>query len=291
MEMHQVRYFLAVARTRNFTRAADACNVTQPSLTRAIQKLEAEFGGPLFRRERALTHLTDLGRLMLPHLERAYEAAQQARALARSVERAELMPLSLGLADDIALDGLAEIIGEMERSFPGFALTLVIAPVDQLLVQAMRGEIDTLIAPLPEARPERLDCWPLAEERLGLLLPPGDPRVVPADTAPLAPEALASAALVTLAAPAYPDAAALLPDAIPRHRAGSAAAAAMMVSAGLGIAILGEGAARAHGLAFRPLAGPPLQRTLALAAVAGRQRSPATDAFMKSARARAWATA
>ena len=75
MEMHQVRYFLAVARTLNFTRAAEESNVTQPSLTRAIQKLEEEFGGLLFRRERALTHLTDLGRLMLPHLERAYAAA------------------------------------------------------------------------------------------------------------------------------------------------------------------------------------------------------------------------
>ena len=53
MEMHQVRYFLAVARTLNFTRAADECNVTQPSLTRAIKQLEAELGGDLFRRETA----------------------------------------------------------------------------------------------------------------------------------------------------------------------------------------------------------------------------------------------
>jgi DNA-binding transcriptional LysR family regulator len=48
MEMHQVRYFLAVARTLNFTRAAEECNVTQPSLTRAIKQLEAEFGAICF---------------------------------------------------------------------------------------------------------------------------------------------------------------------------------------------------------------------------------------------------
>lgn len=60
MEMHQVRYFLAAARTLNFTKAAEESNVTQPSLTRAIQKLEEEFGGLLFRRERSLTHLTEL---------------------------------------------------------------------------------------------------------------------------------------------------------------------------------------------------------------------------------------
>ncbi len=52
MEMHQVRYFLALSATLNFTRAAERCNVAQPSLTAAIKKLEAELGGPLFRRER-----------------------------------------------------------------------------------------------------------------------------------------------------------------------------------------------------------------------------------------------
>src|SRR5262245_58089331 len=60
MEMHQVRYFLAVAQELNFSRAAQKCNVSQPSLSRAIQQLEGELGGPLFHRERHLTHLTEL---------------------------------------------------------------------------------------------------------------------------------------------------------------------------------------------------------------------------------------
>ncbi|MGO4758819.1 LysR family transcriptional regulator, partial [Streptomyces sp. 2MCAF27] len=46
--MHQLRYFRAMCRTLNFTRAAAACNVAQPSLTRAIRKLEVELGAPLF---------------------------------------------------------------------------------------------------------------------------------------------------------------------------------------------------------------------------------------------------
>jgi DNA-binding transcriptional LysR family regulator len=58
MEMHQIRYFLAVCETLNFTRAAEQCHVTQPA-TRAIHKLEEELGGLLFRRERHLTHMTD----------------------------------------------------------------------------------------------------------------------------------------------------------------------------------------------------------------------------------------
>ena len=80
MEMHQVRYFLAVTRTLNFTRAADECNVTQPSLTRAIKQLEAELGGDLFRRERPAAQLTELGQRMQPLLQQCYEAASGARA-------------------------------------------------------------------------------------------------------------------------------------------------------------------------------------------------------------------
>ena len=80
MEMHQVRYFLAVARLLNFTRAADECNVTQPSLTRAIKQLEAEMGGDLFRRERPAAQLTELGQRMHPLLQQCYEAASGARS-------------------------------------------------------------------------------------------------------------------------------------------------------------------------------------------------------------------
>src|SRR5512146_73771 len=133
MEMHQVRHFLAVARERSFTRAAEACHVTQPSLTRAIQKLEEEFGGQLFRRERALTHLTELGRLMHPLLERSYEAAQQARRLARQVERAQVSPLALGLAQDVHLPGLPTLFTEVGRAVSGLELALRVSTSAELV--------------------------------------------------------------------------------------------------------------------------------------------------------------
>ena len=84
MEMQQVRYFVALAQTLNFTRAAEQCNVSQPALTRAIQQLEHELGGPLFHRERGNTHLSELGRMMLPYLQRSRKArAQRATKRAR----------------------------------------------------------------------------------------------------------------------------------------------------------------------------------------------------------------
>jgi LysR family transcriptional regulator, hydrogen peroxide-inducible genes activator len=97
MEMHQIRYFLAVSDLLNFTRAAEQCNVTQPALTRAIQKLEEELGGLLFRRERHLTHLTDLGRLVRPQLEQVWRHTETAKTTAQSFLKLESAPLGLGV--------------------------------------------------------------------------------------------------------------------------------------------------------------------------------------------------
>jgi LysR family hydrogen peroxide-inducible transcriptional activator len=68
MEMQHIRYFLALCEERNFTRAAKRCGVAQPSLTRAIARLEKELGVPLFVRSRKTTDLTSLGRALRPHL-------------------------------------------------------------------------------------------------------------------------------------------------------------------------------------------------------------------------------
>jgi Bacterial regulatory helix-turn-helix protein, lysR family len=97
MEMHQIRYFLAVCETLNFTRAAEQCHVTQPALTRAIQKLEGELGGLLFRRERHLTHLTDLGRLVRPQLEQVWQETETAKTTVKSFLKLEDVTLNVGL--------------------------------------------------------------------------------------------------------------------------------------------------------------------------------------------------
>src|SRR5260221_4774613 len=97
MEMHQIRYFLAVSEYLNFRRAAEECHVSAPALTRAIQKLEEEIGGKLFRRERNLTHLTDLGTLVRPHLKRVLFEAEGAKVTAEQFLRLEHAPVRLGV--------------------------------------------------------------------------------------------------------------------------------------------------------------------------------------------------
>ena len=124
MEMHQIRYFLAAARTLNFTQAADECHVAQPSLSRAIRNLEEELGGDLFRRERSLTHLTELGKLMLPALTQAYESALSAKALAASYKTGTSAPLRLALSQTINLNLLTPCLTELVRVFPGLELNV-----------------------------------------------------------------------------------------------------------------------------------------------------------------------
>src|SRR5262245_10289824 len=97
MEMHQVRYFLASAKHLNFTRAAQECNVSAPALLRAIKLLELEFGGPLFNRERSRTHLSELGRIALPHLEQLQQEALDAKRKARDLLNLREGTLKLGI--------------------------------------------------------------------------------------------------------------------------------------------------------------------------------------------------
>jgi DNA-binding transcriptional LysR family regulator len=84
MEMHQIRYFLALCEEGKFTRAATRCGVAQPSLTNAIKQLEAELGGPLFHRSKAGTCLTPFGAALRRHFERIAESAAAIEADARS---------------------------------------------------------------------------------------------------------------------------------------------------------------------------------------------------------------
>ena len=118
MELHQVRYFVSLCSTLNFTRAAEACHVTQPALTRAIQRLEEELGGPLFQRERNLTQLTALGRRMRPLLEQTLAAAEAAKEHATRFKRTELAMLRLGLPPDISARVVAVPLRELTRRIP-----------------------------------------------------------------------------------------------------------------------------------------------------------------------------
>lgn len=167
MEMHQVRYFLAVAEELNFTRAAEKCNVSQPSLSRAIQMLEQEFGGPLFWRERGRTHLTELGQMIRPHLETVFAAAVRAKQTSRDLSQQKTVPLKLGIMSTISPDEIVDLIVALETKYPGLELKLSDADAKTLRARLLDGDLECVIYALPgEEADERTHVMPLFSEQM-----------------------------------------------------------------------------------------------------------------------------
>lgn len=145
MEMNQIRYFLAVCEHRNFTHAARASNVSQPSLTAAIKKLEEEFGGPLFLRDRAGCRLTPLGALVRPRIEKIQEETVEAKAEAIRHMRLDRVPISIGIGETI---GQAKISAGVERfraKVPQADIELIVADQVSLLAGVRDGSFDFVI--------------------------------------------------------------------------------------------------------------------------------------------------
>lgn len=160
MEMHQVRYFLAVAQLLNFTRAAEECNVTQPSLTRAIKQLEAELGGDLFRRERPAAQLTELGQRMHPLLKQCYDAAIGARSLASSFRGGEIGALRIALTHSIDLSLLIPHLNEIRRQFNQLEFRFLRGTSHEVGEFLKKGEAELGIAAEIDEAWDRLDTWP-----------------------------------------------------------------------------------------------------------------------------------
>src|SRR3954447_15260170 len=149
MEMHQIRYFLAVCEELNFTRAAERCNVAQPSLTRAIKLLEEELGGQLFHRERTNTHLSELGRMVKPHLEEVYAQAQEAKRQALDFTKLKKIRLRLGVMCTIQPDELIDLVSGLQSRHPGIELEVVDASAAQLEDRLLNGDLEVAIYCIP----------------------------------------------------------------------------------------------------------------------------------------------
>ncbi len=170
MEMHQVKYFLATASELNFTKAAEICNVTQPSLTRAIKQLEDELGGDLFRRERPQAQLTELGQRMYPLLKQCYESAHGARMLASAIKSGEIGTLKLALSHTINLELLTSHLTGLNRLFNRLEVKLLRGRAPEIIELLKTGEAELAIAADLGDGWGRLDRWPLFTEEFGLIL-------------------------------------------------------------------------------------------------------------------------
>lgn len=292
MELHQVRYFVAVSRLLNFTRAAEQCNVTQPALTKAIQKLESELGGELIHRERQLTQLTVLGKLVLPTLERVVAAADSARSIAREYQRKDNAPLKIGLTPCVSSNLLVAPLAEVARHVPGIQIEIIEEPVGRLLELLFEGDISAAIAADATELPERIDHWDLFEDHFLVLVAGNNPL---ADMHRVPMSALADETWLERTGC---DLTRKFHDMVspngksPRisHRSRYENHLQHMVEAGLGVMVASAHTPRLPMLGARPIQDDPLRWTVSLLVIAGRRYSPALDAFIKVARLRDWNT-
>lgn len=146
MEMHQIRYFLAVCEKRNFTRAAEFSYVSQPSLTQAIQKLEDELGGELFMRDRSGCQLTPLGRLIESNLRQIYKNVLTTKAEAIRFTQLNRVPLRIGLMSTIGAQRLSPFFARYQYEEPKTELEIVIDTENALLKELQSGSLDLVIS-------------------------------------------------------------------------------------------------------------------------------------------------
>jgi LysR family hydrogen peroxide-inducible transcriptional activator len=170
MEMHQLRYFVAVARSGHFSRAADECRVAQPSLSQQILKLEDEVGERLFERTRRRAILTPAGTLFLPHAQSILEAAERGRQEIRDMGGQVRGKIVLGALPTIAPYFLPEIIRLFREKYPGAELILHEQITEQLLRNLEENEIDLAIISDAPTNPN-IQVEQLFSEELLLCLP------------------------------------------------------------------------------------------------------------------------
>lgn len=292
MEMQQVRYFLALARTLNFTRAAEQSNVSQPALTRAIQQLEHELGGPLFHRERQNTHLSELGRMMLPYLEQIHTQTEAAKQQAKAVKKLDNVTLRIGVMCTIGPALIADLIVKFRMAHPSVDLEVTEEGSAELMDMLAKGDLNLALFGLPEGPDVRFHGLPLFQERFVIAVPPDHPLaaknvVTCRDTHDQPYISRANCEIFDTVRRQLRDMGVTWRKVFSSERDDWVQG---MIKAGLGIGFFPELSVTDPGLVTRRLVDPEFTRTTMLVTVRGRPHSPAVGAFVQQARAFKWPT-
>jgi LysR family hydrogen peroxide-inducible transcriptional activator len=171
MELHQLRYFTAVAQTGNFSRAAERCHVSQPSLSQQILKLESRLGQPLFNRLGRRAVLTDAGRLLLDRAMQVLATVDDAERRLRAGDEIHRGRLAIGAIPTIAPFLLPPTLKCFVKHCPQVDLVVREDVTGQLIPAVVEGELDLAIVALPISD-EHLQAEALLTEPLLLALSP-----------------------------------------------------------------------------------------------------------------------
>ncbi len=289
MEFNQIKYFLTACETLNFTRAAEACDVATPTLTRAIKRLEDELGGQLFRRERHLTHLTDLGRLMQSHLSASLEAAETAKSAAERHAHADTR-LKFGVISTMSAAHLVAYLKALKARAPELVLDIWESHCADIAQALENAEIDVALMTLPDY-PETLRPAPLYQEPYLVAFRPGH-RYAQMNAVPL--RELEGEDYVKRMHCEFPSNFMKLGVAKPYERVNMRYATERedwvqsMVAAGLGMTLMPKYLPLIRGIETRPIVEPEVSRTVSIVTHAGRPHTPAVRHALDAARELAW---
>lgn len=275
MDLRQLRYFVTVARTRHFGRAAGELHIAQSPLSQAIRQLESHLGAPLFERTTRRVDLTAAGEALLPEAVRILESVGAAREQVARVAAGDLGRLRVGATALATYRHVPELVRRLGDELPGLTLRLVTEMLTPALEAALADHrIDLAILRPPVSDPA-LTTRLLARERLVLAVPTtwtGPTGAAPDDPVPL-PD-LADEDFVVYSAPgsvvgAAADRACRTAGFVPRraHEADQTSIVLALVAARLGVALLPASvlAVTVDGVRYRELTGCDVTADVALA--------------------------
>ena len=286
MDLRQLEYFVAVAETASFTRAAERVHITQSGVSAQVKALENELGARLFERTARTARLTDAGSAALRYARDALEAVADLRDAIDDVNGLVRGRLTVGMVTGCEIAPIFDALAAFHAEHPGIAVELVEANSDELVNGVRTGSLDLALAGLAGEPPEHLASHVISSERLVALTPPDSEL---AARGRLAVGALPSYALICLPVGTG------IRDVLDRARtarglnssvalvATSPDTVAGLARRGLGVAVLAESMAAAH----PDLVAVPIDdlETRALLALVWRERSsPALARFLRHCR-------
>lgn len=172
LNLHLLEQFVVLARTKNFTRAAEELNLSQSALSRAIQKLEDQFGQPLFERKPREVLLTDLGDLLLERARHLLKMMEDTFSeLADAGRRGRIR---LGTIPTIAPYFLPGLLSRFAEKHGDITVVVQEDTTENLIKRCSHGEVDLAILALPILA-KNLELEPLFDEELLLVVPIGHP--------------------------------------------------------------------------------------------------------------------
>lgn len=290
MEMHQIRYFGAVSQELNFTRAAQKCNVAQPSLTRAIRLLEEELGGALFNRERLNTHLSELGLVMKPHLEQVWHMTQAAKSLADDVLGLKKATLRLGVMCTITPEVIVGMLRAMKAHYPRIQIDILDDTAPNLLQRLRKGDLEVAIACMEGHSVEKLHAMPIYKEQMNIVVASNHP-FADRDAIKISDlngEKYLERINCEIAAQIGAMFDELGYDDVTVCRSERDDWIIEMAAAGFGYACMPTSSVRHGGIVAKPLVEPEVWRKIHLVTVRGRLHSPAVGALIREAMATEW---